>query len=243
MLVTVGLAFAMPRSAAANACRPDISVGDTVHDRERVLTRAQEAICTTLHQHDIDLAELPSGRRLVADVRGVQSQWTVSVAVEQDGAPLPGARAATCRCTDETMLAELSKATIAVVPLLVREAEATQEPAPDRDAIAPLPSPSAGRPAPLGTMGNTGVGLLAAGTAGSVIGIALVVSGSRVNGRVEREGNDLRPAGYALLGTSLALGITGAVLLGVDRRRARRVQAIAPTIGPGMVGLTAVGRF
>jgi hypothetical protein len=259
-LGAVALGIALPSTAGAkssalqveamlDACRPVISIADTNHEHDRITTRVQEKICTTLQRHGVDLAQLPAGRRLVVDVRDLESQWIVSVTVEQDGAPVAGSpEPSTCR-DDEEMLTELSRATVAAVPLLARQSTATtrevtpRTPQPAPDAMAPPPGPTPGS-APLGIMGKTGIGLLAAGTAGSVIGIALVVQGARVDRRLEqRVGYDLRPAGYAVLGTSLALGITGAVLLGVDRRRARRVQAIVPTVGPGLVGLTAVGRF
>jgi hypothetical protein len=261
-LGAVYLGIALPSTAGAkssalqveamlDACRPVISIADTIHEHDRVTTRVQEAICTTLQRHGVDLAELPAGRRLVVDVRDLESQRIVSVTVEQDGARVEGSpEASTCRCDDEEMLTELSRATVAAVPLLARQTTTTtreatpRTPQPAGDAMAPASRPTTGGSAPLGIMGKTGIGFLAAGTAGSVIGISLVVQGARVDRRLEQRGGyDLRPAGYAVLGASLALGITGAVLLGVDRRRARRVQAVVPTVGPGLVGLTAAGRF
>jgi hypothetical protein len=254
-LIVVGISLACPSTVAAaserdsGACRPTISVAETVRDRDGVKARAHDAVCKTLREHDFDLAKTPAGS-LVVDVSGIETHWIVSVAVHHEGTrSFAREDPAVCHCDDETMLAVVSMATAAAIPLMRREETPRSESDPSTtpspaDPLPPVPPPSPGLLEPLGTMGRTGIGLIAAGTAGTVIGIALVVSGSRVNGRVEREGQDLRPAGYALLGTSLALGITGAVLLGVDRRRARQRQAqIVPTLGPGHIGLGVSGRF
>jgi hypothetical protein len=227
--------------AKAQACRPHISIAETVSRPGPIEALVRREVCRTLDEHEIALDDLPEGRALVVDVSGVGSRWVLSVGVEHDGELVFGSpEVEDCPCSDEQMLVAISRATAAVVPLLVEDA-AGDEPQP---TLPPLPTSAEVLPPPLETMGKVGVGLLSSGAAGAAIGIALVASGSRVNGRIQREGRDLRPAGYALLGTSLAVGITGAILLGLDRRRARRGQAkIVPSVAWDRVGLTVIGRF
>jgi hypothetical protein len=101
----------------------------------------------------------------------------------------------------------------------------------------------------LGAGGKAGIGLLVGGVALAATGGGLVgagVSETREGDALEgdAETRDLRPIGYALLGVGAAVIVTGAVLLGLDRRRARRHQvAIAPAFGPRMTGFSLTARF
>lgn len=278
VIVALGLSLAFSRTAAAGehdskgketlaSCRPDIAIAATVDERGRVEASVHEAICKTLREHDIDLDELPDGRALVIEVSGVEYERNVSVGVVQDGIRVSGSpQAAPCHCSDQTMLAEISRATVAVVPLLQSNAAPTgqsggtprgqsnvaptgqssrtptSKPVSGDTPPAKAPSNASAAP-PLGGMGRAGLSLIAASAAGTFIGITFIVSGARVDRPSAREGSALRPVGYGLLGASLALGITGAVLLGVDRRRAKRMQTVAPIIAPGLVGVAVQGRF
>jgi hypothetical protein len=245
--VVVGLCVALSTTAAASPplrrCHPELRIAETIDDRARVRASVRDEVCSTLRAHGVRLPKAPDDASLVVEVGGVGSQWQLWVRIERDGVPVGAGESRACRCDVQTMLVELSSATVAVVPLLRADDDATTTP--NDGAMRPSPPPPANAitPAPLGTQGKVGIGLLAAGTAGTFIGIGLVASGSRVNGRIEREGRDLRPAGYALLGASLATGIVGAVLLGLDRRRARRLRGIAPVLGPRALGLELHGRF
>src|SRR5690606_38786857 len=97
--------------------------------------------------------------------------------------------------------------------------------------------------APLGGLGKSGIALLAAGLVGTGVGIGLAARGEQIDGGDQFDRVDFRPAGFATLGVSAALLVTGAVLLGVDRHRAKRTATLTPITGPGLVGFTLTGRF
>ena len=251
-MLGLGLWLAHPQAASAtDTCRPIISVAEAVVDRDEIERQVRDVVCETLREHQIDIRNVPLSRSVVVDVSHVDAAWLVSVTVRDDSVPTRDRdEPAVCRCDDETMLVMLSSATAAIVPVLRSETQASTD---DRatpvspDQLPPVPPPSPGLLDPLGTMGRVGIGMLAGGTGGSVLGISFVVSGSRVRGRLRRGGSqDLRVAGYSLLGASLAVGITGAVLLGLDRRRARtrpRQALVVPAIGPDLFGLGVHGCF
>jgi hypothetical protein len=71
----------------------------------------------------------------------------------------------------------------------------------------------------------------------------MVVIGERFTGN-DAESQDLRPGGFALLAGGAALAITGAVLLGVDRKRAKKKSvAMFPYGGSQGFGVAVRGRF
>lgn len=110
------------------------------------------------------------------------------------------------------------------------------------DVAAPPPDRSPAKP--LRAMGKAGIGLLVVGAVGLGVGIGLAVRGEKVDQGQELDTVDLGPPGYAILAVGGAALVTGAVLLGVDRVRAkRRAQAFAPLVGPRMVGFAVAGRF
>jgi hypothetical protein len=96
---------------------------------------------------------------------------------------------------------------------------------PDTDTGEPpiVPPPdNPDRPGPLGNMGWSGVGLLVAGAAAAITGGALVGVGTTRPAADMSQIRDFRPTGYALLGTGGAMLVVGAILLGVDRARAKK---------------------
>ena len=100
---------------------------------------------------------------------------------------------------------------------------------------------------PLGGLGKAGIGLMVGGAVVLVGGAVLTAMGEKqdLSADVENtESTNFRPPGYALLGVGGAVLITGAVLLTVDRVRAKKKStALAPAVGPGFAGLTWSGRF
>lgn len=76
-------------------------------------------------------------------------------------------------------------------------------------------------------MGWSGVGLVVGGAAAAITGAAFLGVGERRPEVDMSQIRDFRPSGYALLGTGLAVVVVGAVLIGVDRARAKRGKASA----------------
>jgi hypothetical protein len=87
------------------------------------------------------------------------------------------------------------------------------------------------------------------GAGGLATGGAFVGTGETRPERDKSKIRDFRPSGYALLGVGGALMITGAVLLGVDRARAKRAargrarMRVIPAVGPENAVLQVRGRF
>ncbi len=98
---------------------------------------------------------------------------------------------------------------------------------------------------PLRPLGQAGVALLTTGLVGLGTGITFVVLGERpprLEAAQDLLRNYARP-GYPLLGVGAALAISGAVMLGFERRRAHRPDAAALRLTPTPTGLAASGRF
>lgn len=153
----------------------------------------------------------------------------------------------TCSRAGRVGRAELVK----TVPLLAAALTAMQPgrgwaAGPESQDRVPAPataSVSSGRP--LGSLGWSGIAALSVGAGGLVGGAVLFARGERTlsaPGQIEQRVQDFRPAGIAVLSVSGAVLLTGAVLLGLDRRRARRV-AVGFGGGPGGFALRLGGRF
>ncbi len=100
---------------------------------------------------------------------------------------------------------------------------------------------------PLGPLGKTGIGLLATGVVAMGVGAGLLAQGRQPDEMagepLTSTGRDFRPPGGALLGAGGAIAITGAVLLIVDRARAKRRATSALRVLPTQHGIAIAGRF
>ncbi|MEM9460923.1 MAG: hypothetical protein AAGF11_42560 [Myxococcota bacterium] len=110
---------------------------------------------------------------------------------------------------------------------------------------------------PLAAMGKAGVGLLVVGGVVVNAGVALLIRQPTYFPRDDPQATYLtttRPAGWALLGSGVATVVVGAVLLGVERSRARsrsnrvarsrrRAVVAHPWVAPGSGGVGLLGRF
>lgn len=99
----------------------------------------------------------------------------------------------------------------------------------------------------LGGLGKGDIAGLVVGGVGAIAGGVLVGVGTRdQGGDLEGSGEttDFRPAGFAVLGVGLGGVVVGAVLLGVDRARARRHRSSSGgRVGRHFAGFTGVVRF
>lgn len=178
-------------------------------------------------------------------LRGVRVALVTDVLTltDPDGDPRGPVLASCTACSD----AELAGVAIeAVLEAIERHEDAQQaqrgEPAPEPAPVTALP-PEPAPPPPsdvprrrLGPLGVSGVVALSLG-AGSIVGGAVLAVREPAPFPNEPRMDvlrDLRPAGYAMLAVGGALVIAGAVLVTVDRHRARAARRLGRFRGPAI---------
>lgn len=122
-------------------------------------------------------------------------------------------------------------------------APAESEPAPE-----PAPPPDEQPRPPLRPLGWAGVTTLALGASALIVGVTFVALGDqRSPARLDYAQDYVRHyrvPGFALVGVGGALAISGAVMLGIERRRSRAsTLAITPQLSPTTAGLHLRARF
>lgn len=230
----------------------DVHVGDAIARADALSAKIREDVTLVLRAHRIEL-DRQRTMRLSIGIGGEAYAYRVAIAVMRDGALTgPVDEPWVCECTHEELLTRISQAVVDLVPRLQGRDEPAPASAPSAEPAPPPPlvvetAPMPGRS--LGRMGKLGVGILAGGVALLAPGIAFAIAGQRIDRAshsLEREGDrrDFAPAGSAVLGIAAAAVITGAVLLGVDRRRARsRRTSFAPLAAPRLGGISLTTRF
>ncbi len=149
-------------------------------------------------------------------------------------------------CLESDVVEQVSEAIEQCLPALRATQPSVEPPPPEATESDPPPvvvDTSSDRVG-LGPMGKAGVGLLVAGGAAAIVGVVFAVRGRAFEtdpGAATQSGRDFRPPGYGLIGGGVAAIVTGAVLVGVDRKR-RRTRASAMML-PGGGGVVWGGRF
>lgn len=174
---------------------------------------------------------------------GASDVFLIKSDVAIRGEPLEGStREVSCSlCTEGEVVERARGEIVRLVPFVrsrFRPVE-KKDPEPPK-TVAPVDT----GPKPLTSRGKAGIGLLAGGAVVLGAGIGLAVAKPRTDPDDPTREIDTRPAGYGVLAVGAAAVITGAILLGLDRRKAntRSVQ-VTPTAGPTSAGLLLFGRF
>jgi hypothetical protein len=240
---------AQARLAAVTDAEPVVvvEVEKSIERGEQLAKAVRSEAESGLRAHDVATEVDPaSPRKLTISVGGEKFAYRVRLVVERDGVAGEPQELA-CECTQDELLAKVREGVDAQAEELGAEAVGNPEPvttsaATDDGSTDPPDEPER---VPLGGLGKGGIASLVIGVAALGAGIGLAVVGKR-----EREGDSERdvettnfgPPGYALIGVGAAAVITGAVLLAVDRKRAKRqTTSLTPWFGRGVVGV-AVGR-
>lgn len=243
------------RSAAEPTDAPsmlDVHVARSITRSDALAAKIREDVVRVLRAHRIEL-DAQTKTRLSIGVGGESYAYRVSLGVLRDGTAADVPAPLSCECTNEELLVRITQSVVDLVPTLRGDVAAEPSPTvPPRTATTPVAGPRADRPAeraPLRGLGRGGVALLAVGGVLAFTGVGLVAAPKPDRfdvADVERpsEPKSSRPAGYAMLATGGAAIVVGAVLLGVDRRRAtRRRLSFSPIIGPRLTGFSLATRF
>lgn len=133
------------------------------------------------------------------------------------GTPVEG----TCRlCTEGELVSAIEGELGGVIEALAAPAAPPVVVTRESSTAARVDAPRRHR---LGKQGIAGVSLLVTGTVAIATGIGLVVAPPR-DATDPRYDITTRPAGWAVLGTGASIATVGAVLVGLDRRAARRTR-------------------
>lgn len=178
--------------------------------------------------------------RIRVELRGEQGDtYAILTDVAVSGESLAGsAREILCSlCTEGEAVERARSELLRLVPFVRARFRPASKPSEPPPVVVPPPDTR------LKTLGKAGVGLLAGGVLAFGTGLGLALARPPVDPDDPLRQLNLRPAGFAVLSVGAAAIVTGAVLLILDQRKARRVAQIAPVFGPGSAGLLLVGRF
>lgn len=170
-------------------------------------------------------------------------------------------------CTEDELIEKVEALAIQVAPkLVVPRAEVGPGPGPGPGPDVKDPDDGGGSdtgggsdpivdedPNALGVKGKAGIGLLVVGGLGVISGVVLVVLPPLEEFPTGHENaayvKSTRPPGWGVLGVGVGAAVVGAVLLGLDRKQAKRRAAgkaearVHPWLGPDGAGVGVVGRF
>lgn len=194
-------------------------------------------------------------------IRGVRvSIVTPSLALSSPDGDPRGPLVARCQaCAEDELktvsiegvleaLSRFEQARAAAEAAAKAEQAAATEPDPSPPAESTSPAPDDPSRRPLRPLGWAGVATLSLGAPALVTGLVFVGLGNdRPPARLplaQDHVRDFATPGYILVGLGSALAISGAVMLGVDRRPTRNsTVAVAPDASPTTFGLRLHGRF
>lgn len=255
--ITLALAALLVLPRAAHAMAPDesgrtdsmldVHVGASIAHADALSGKIRDDVTRVLRAHRIELDEQRT-MRLGIGVGGEAYAYRVAMSVMRDGQLVGAANEPwICECTHDELLTRISQAVVDLVPTLQGDAEpiappTSEEGSPPPPRVVEADAARADRRS-LRVGGKVGVGLLAGGLAVVVGGIALAAAGDRRHREArslerEVEGRNLAPAGFATLGIGAVATVVGAVLLGRDRRRARKLS-----FAPRPYGFSLATRF
>lgn len=237
--------------------------------------RAMRAAKGGLEGQAVTITEAPAGPELQVTLKTRDAGgYRVDYVIVYDGKPIKnGSGGFDCQlCTEDELVEKVEALAIQVAPkLVVPEPEPEDGPGdgPGNDVKDPDhgngrdpdhgndPDPIVDDDTGLRSMGKAGVGLLVAGGLGAIAGITLVVLPPKTFPTGDPNAANIkttRPPGWGVLGGGVAAVVVGAVLLGLDRKQAKRRAAaglpakraqalVHPWLGPEGAGVGVVGRF
>ncbi len=179
----------------------------------------------------------PTINVVIREKRGEDPGWEYTITVSRPDEPTPVGETTECDLCTETELVDAIEGRLATVAaeLEAEQSATTGDVNADGvdDDLAPArpvdPGPTRD-PKKLAAKGKAGAALVAVGGSGLIAGIVLAVLPPRdAEGKPTKDVFTDTP-GYVLIGTGAAVLIVGAVLLGLDRREAKRQSKLRARI-------------
>jgi hypothetical protein len=169
----------------------------------------------------------PTINVVVREKVGDNPGWEYTITVSRPDEPVPTGETTTCDLCTETELVDAIEGRLATVAAELEAEQAEASDSGDDDVTEPVSTPAIDPgpphdPKKLGKKGKAGVALLAVGGGGLVAGIVLAVLPPRDHKDMPTKDVHTDTPGYVVLGVGAAAVIVGAVLLGLDRRAAKR---------------------
>jgi hypothetical protein len=166
---------------------------------------------------------------VVREKKGDKPGWEYTITVSRADEPVPTSEPSMCELCTETELVDAIEGRLATVAaeLEAEQSENENGDPTDDGTLGPV-KPTTVDPGPprdpkkLRGKGKAGAALIALGAGGLVAGIVLAVLPPRPHRTRHTYEVFTQPPGYALIGSGAAALVVGAVLLGLDRRDAKR---------------------
>jgi hypothetical protein len=226
-----------PSSASATDAVIAVEMAASVERGEALAEKISQEGARLLQAHrlpaEVDAAD---PKRVLIRVSGTDYDWSVAVSVEKAGEVLRALDPAKCECTKEELIDRAMQGVVDLLPVLRGEDDAGTPPPPSTNGGD---RPTKGERKRLGAPGKAGVALIVLGAAGAIAGAVLLGLGRRdedANPQMRDEVSYTAPGG-AVLGVGLAVLVVGAILVGVDRSRARKRAALLPIVTPRWAGI------
>jgi hypothetical protein len=265
-LCVVAMLGTAPRIAAAGPAQKvratvEVDTSDVGDAGPIIQRRVEERTDVVLRDAEVLPAESADDPVIHIEVHEMSDEdpgFAFDLQIMQAGKPVGQRRRIECNlCTETEIVAKIETEVSAVLvdlPTSFADARSSDTNTPN-DASTPSDPTEAstvsddggtdkGARGKLGNKGKAGVGLLVAGGVATAVGIGLAIPGYEPLEDDPTRESSPRPYGFATLGVGVVVAITGAVLLGLDRRE-RRQRRVAASIDvrAGGGALTLMGRF
>jgi hypothetical protein len=174
----------------------------------------------------------PTINVVIKEITGDDPSWEHTIGVTRGDTVVMAPEMQTCPLCTETELVEAVEGRLSTIAGKLEEDAKTLPPSdastdPTTDAAEPEPKTTPvttddTRKGKLGTKGKAGVALVALGAAGVIAGVVLIVLPDRPKSGDPTREVFTQPPGYGVLAGGAVSLVVGAVLLGLDRKQAKK---------------------
>lgn len=172
----------------------------------------------------------PTINVVIKEITGEDPSWEHTIGVTRGDTVVMAPEMQPCPLCTETELVEAIEGRLSTIAGKLEEdaqtippTQANDDPTePKTDPITTDDTSSRGGKGKLGTKGKAGIALVALGAAGVITGIVLIVLPDRPKSGDPTREVFTQPPGYGVLAGGAVSLVVGAVLLGIDRKQAKK---------------------